>query len=309
MAEITSAALDEGAPTEGETGLARRDWRPYLLLLAPVAFTTLLVIGPLLSMLRMSLYARTSLRVFDPGTLTLGNYLNFFTSKASLKVAWGTIFYSLEVTAITLVLGYPVAYFLMRTRSRWRPLLFAIVVMPFMVSLVVSAYGWLLLLGLNGPVNWLLTKLPFISEPVKLANTSTGAIIAMGFNYTSYQILPLISSLGSIDRDWEHASASLGAHPTQTFFRVILPLSMPGVVSGCSMVLILTMTSFIAPRMIGGPQMAMLGVDIYNNMLIYLNWPQASAIGFILMAATVALYLVVAVGLRSEHMERERGSR
>ncbi len=302
-----SANQPVGVPAPPQT--ASRDWRPYLLLLLPVAFTTVLVIGPLWGMLRMSLYARTSLQVYDPGTLTLQHYLSFFTSRASLRVAWATIVYAVEVTAITLVLGYPVAYFLTRTRSRWRPFLFAVTVMPFMVSLVVSAYGWLLLLGTNGPINWLLTRLPFVAGPLKLANTSTGAIIAMGFNYTSYQILPLISALSSLQPEWEEASASLGAHPAQTFVRVVWPLSLPGVISGCSMVLILTMTSFIAPRMVGGPQMPMLGVDIYNNMLIYLNWPQASAIGFVLMIATTAVYLLVALGLRSEHVERERSAR
>jgi putative spermidine/putrescine transport system permease protein len=282
--------------------------RPYLLALPAFLFTLALVALPLLAMARMSFYNRTSLTVYDPETFTLKNYASFAGSGYLMETTLQTIAYALIVTIASLILAYPVAYYLARTRSRWRPVLFAIVIMPFMLSLVVSAYGWLLLLGLNGPLNYFLTKLPFIREPLQLANRPIGGLIAMTVNFIPYHVLPLLSALRSIDTHLEEASSSLGASPVQTFFRVVLPLSAPGVLSGCVLVMILGLTAFVAPRMVGGQQMSMLGVEIYQNMIVYLNWPQAAAIGFVLTAITILAFLLLARGLRSEHLEQERGT-
>ena len=282
---------------------------PYVLLLPAVLFTVLTIIVPLWTMLRMSFYGRTSLRVFDPGTLTLANYGAFFGSRYLLEIAGQTVGYALLVTLLSLVLGYPVAYFLARTRSRWRPLLLAVVVMPYMVSLVVSAYGWLLLLGLQGPVNWFLLQLTLVAEPVRIANTPLGGLIAMTVNFIPYQVLPLVAVLTAVDRELEEASASLGADPIQTFRRVVLPLSLPGVLAGSALVLILGLTAFVAPRMVGGPRMAMLGVEIYENMITHLHWPRAAAIGCVLTVMTASLYLGLSglFGARREAEERRAG--
>lgn len=293
---------------EETLGPARRDLRPYLLALPAVAFTAFMIVAPLATMLRMSFYSRSSLVVFDPGSFTFNNYLTFFASRGLLQTTAETIGYAAVATLGSLIMGYPVAYFLVRTRSRWRPVLFAMVVLPFMVSLVVNAYGWLLILGNNGPLNWLLQQLHLVDEPIKLANTPTGGLIAMTVNYVPFQVLPLISSLRSIDPDLEQASSSLGASPIQTFFKVVLPLSVPGIVSGCVLVTTLGLTAFVAPRMVGGSKMSMLGVEIYSNMIVYLNWPQAAAIGFVLTGLTIACFLLTTRLLRPQHIERERGA-
>ncbi|MBI4013261.1 MAG: ABC transporter permease [Candidatus Rokubacteria bacterium] len=282
---------------------------PYLLVLPAALFTALLTVVPLWTMLRMSLYARTSLRVFDPGTLTLDHYLAFFGSRHLPETAGRTVGYALAVTLLSLVLAYPVAYHLARTRSRWRPAVLAIVVMPYMVSLVVSAYGWLLLLGLQGPVNWLLVRLALVAEPVRIANTPLGGLIAMTVNFIPYQVLPLMAALTAVDRDLEEASASLGANPIQTFRMIVLPLSLPGMLAGCALVLILGLTAFVAPRMVGGPRMTMLGVEIYDNMTTYLNWPRAAAVGVLLTLITGFLYWALSALLRARHLELERQAR
>ncbi len=285
------------------------DPRPYLLLLPAVLFTAFMVVVPMLSMLRMSFYRRTGLVVFDAGSFTFDNYFKFFKSGYLLEITAQTVAYATIVTVASLVLGYSVAYFLVRTQSRWRSILFAIVVMPFMVSLAVSAYGWLLLLGLTGPINWLLMKLPFVTEPIKMADEPIGGLIAMTINFIPFQVLPLISSLRSVDSHLEEASSNLGASPVQTFLRVILPLSMPGILSGCVLVMTLGLTAFVAPRMVGGSRMSMLGVEIYSNMIVYLNWPQAAAIGFVLTLITMGFYWLVSKALRSRHLEQERRGR
>lgn len=279
---------------------------PYLLSVPAVLFTLLLTVVPVWTMVRMSLYARTSLRVFDPGTLTLEHYATFLGSGYLLGVAGRTVAYAVTVTGVSLALGYPVAYYLARARSRWRAVVLAVVVMPYMVSLVVSAYGWLLLLGLRGPVNWLLLQLGVVAEPVRMASTPLGGLIAMTVNFIPYQVLPLMAALAAVDRQLEEASASLGATPLQTFRRVVLPLSLPGMLAGCALVLILALTAFVAPRMVGGPRMTMLGVEIYDDMVTHLHWPRAAAIGVLLTLVTTLLSWLLAALLRARHLEEER---
>jgi putative spermidine/putrescine transport system permease protein len=282
---------------------------PYVLVLPSVLFTVLLTLVPLWIMVRTSLYARTSLRVFDPGTLTLDNFATLFGSRYLLEVAGRTVAYALAVMVLSLVLAFPVAYHLARTRSRWRPVLLAIVVMPYVVSLVVSAYGWLLLLGLRGPVNWLLVELAVVAEPIRIAGTPLGGLIAMTVNFIPYQVLPLMAALTAVDRELEEASASLGASPVETFRRIVLPLSRPGMLAGCALVLILGLTAFVAPRMVGGPRMTMLGVEIYENMMTHLHWPRAAAIGIVLTLMTGVLSWLVTALLGARHLEWERQGR
>ena len=283
---------------------ARR--RIVWLLVAPAV---ILVLGyitvPMIYMVRMSFYVRERLEVYQPGTFTIDNYTRFADSFL-LRTTFDTLWYSAVILAATLLLGYPVAYMLTRTRSKWRPLLLAMVIAPFMISVAVSAYGWLTLLSGQGPINWVLKMFPFWPDGVRMANTPTGGLIAMSVSFIPFMVLPLVSSLSSVDRDLEEASTNLGANPIQTFFRVVFPLSIPGVMGGSALVSIIALTSFVTPRVVGGPGMSMLGVDVYNNTVVYLNWPQGAAVGIVLTAMVVLVFLLLGKTLRSQFLEEER---
>ncbi|MBI2847532.1 MAG: ABC transporter permease [Chloroflexi bacterium] len=281
---------------------------PGLLVLPSLIVLLVFVIIPLVFMFRYSFYRHGYLVVMEPA-FTFENYIRFFTTVFYLEVAAKTLGYALIVTVASLIMGYPVAYFLSRSRTRFRPLLMAIVIVPFTLSLVVSAYGWLALLSQNGIINWFLTKIPFVDEPIKLAYTPRGALIAMSVNFIPYQVLALLSAISNIGRDLEEASYNLGANRRQTFFKVLLPLSYPGILSGCTLVFVLGLTAFIAPRLVGGASMIMLGNLVYDNMIVYLNWPFAAALGFMLLGATMAVFFISNRLLRLEFIERERGLR
>jgi putative spermidine/putrescine transport system permease protein len=180
------------------------------------------------------------------------------------------------------------------------------VIAPFMISVAVSAYGWLTLLSGNGPINWVLKMFPFWPDGVRMANTPLGGLIAMSVTFIPFMVLPLVSSLSSIDRNLEEASTNLGANPVQTFFRVVFPLSLPGLMGGSVLVIIIALTSFVTPRIVGGPGMSMLGVDIYNNTIVYLNWPQGAAVGIVLTVVVVLVFLLLGQTLRSQFLEEER---
>lgn len=283
---------------------ARR--RIVWLLVAPAVILVLgYVTVPMIYMVRMSFYVRERLEVYQPGTFTIDNYTRFADSFL-LRTTFDTLWYSAVILAATLLLGYPVAYMLTRTRSKWRPLLLAMVIAPFMISVAVSAYGWLTLLSGQGPVNWVLKMFPFLPDGVRMANTPMGGLIAMSASFIPFMVLPLVSSLSSVDRDLEEASTNLGANPIQTFFRVVFPLSLPGVMGGSALVSIIALTSFVTPRVVGGPGMSMLGVDVYNNTVVYLNWPQGAAVGIVLTAMVVLVFLLLGKTLRSKFLEEER---
>ena len=308
MAETTpvtkgvNGTLASLGPKVGSWARRRIVW----LLVAPAV---ILVLGyitvPMIYMVRMSFYVRERLEVYQPGTFTIANYTRFADSFL-LRTTFDTLWYSGAILAATLLLGYPVAYMLTRTRSKWRPLLLAMVIAPFMISVAVSAYGWLTLLSGQGPVNWVLKMFPFLPDGVRMANTPMGGLIAMSASFIPFMVLPLVSSLSSVDRDLEEASANLGANPIQTFFRVVFPLSLPGVMGGSALVSIIALTSFVTPRVVGGPGMSMLGVDVYNNTVVYLNWPQGAAVGIVLTVMVVLVFLLLGKTLRSQFLEEER---
>jgi putative spermidine/putrescine transport system permease protein len=308
MAETTPVTKGVNG-TLASLGARVGSWARRRIVWLLVAPAVILVLGyitvPMIYMVRMSFYVRERLEVYQPGTFTIANYTRFADSFL-LRTTFDTLWYSAVILAATLLLGYPVAYMLTRTRSKWRPLLLAMVIAPFMISVAVSAYGWLTLLSGQGPVNWVLKMFPFLPDGVRMANTPMGGLIAMSASFIPFMVLPLVSSLSSVDRDLEEASTNLGANPIQTFFRVVFPLSLPGVMGGSALVSIIALTSFVTPRVVGGPGMSMLGVDVYNNTVVYLNWPQGAAVGIVLTVMVVLVFLLLGKTLRSQFLEEER---
>ena len=185
-------------------------------------------------------------------TDNLTYYTKFFTDPFYLKIFKNTLMLALKTTIVTLLLGYPSAYFIARTKSRVKSFLLIATIFPFLVSAVIRAYGWMVILGSSGLLNQVLLKFGIIETPLSIMYTETSVMIGMAQLLLPYMILAITSVIQSIDKNVENAAKSLGANPIQTFVKVTLPLSAPGVISGCILVFTMGMTSYITPQLLGG---------------------------------------------------------
>ena len=216
------------------------------------------------------------------------DFTEFFTDPFYLDILWTTIRVSLVSTAVSLLLGYPTAYYMARTTSRLKQAMVIVILFPFLVSAVVRSYGWMVILGTNGLLNQLLLGLGLISEPLKLLNTEAAVIIGMIHLLIPYMILSLVGVLQSIDPNVEYAAYSLGASPMTTFRKVVFPLSTPGIISGCVLVFTMSMTSYVTPKLLGGSKFRMMATMVVQEINVNFDWGAASALSYILLAVILA---------------------
>ena len=277
---------------------ARRGWA----LLAP-ALVLLLVafLAP------VGLMVPTSFRPYVPlvgitSGFTAGHYAKLLTDAYYLEIIGRTLALGLLVTLLTLVIGYPVAFFLARSTSRWRSWLTILVVFPLLLNLVVRTFGWIALLAQNGLVNQALQALGLVDTPVKLIFNFAGLLIGLTHIFLPFMILVLIGAIQNIPRDVEDAARVLGASWTSTFVRVTLPLSAPGILSGGILVFVLTISALVTPRLLGGPTYRVMSTLIYDEFLQRLNWPAGSAQALALTVIVLVLILV------SSRLARGRGA-
>ncbi|WP_374444037.1 ABC transporter permease [Stella sp.] len=276
--------------TEDAAGGRRRSVAPALVGPATILVAFVLVVP-------MAILFRYSLNQFVPGqfmveAVTGANYVKFFTDSYYLNVLWTTVQVAVACTVISLTLAFPVAYFLARTTSRFKSMLVILAVFPLMVGNVVRAAGWMVVLGNEGVVNAVLRWVGLTAEPIKLLYTPTAVVIGIIAVVLPYMILTLQSVLEGIDYSVEEAALNLGAGPSTTFFRIVLPLAMPGVVAGTVLVFILCMNAYATPVLLGGPQFKMMAPALYDQIARSTNWPFGAALAFVLMATTLTLTIV-----------------
>ena len=236
------------------------------------------------------------------------DFTEFFTDPFYLDILWTTIRVSLVSTAVSLLLGYPTAYYMARTTSRLKQAMVIVILFPFLVSAVVRSYGWMVILGTNGLLNQLLLGLGLISEPLKLLNTEAAVIIGMIHLLIPYMILSLVGVLQSIDPNVEYAAYSLGASPMTTFRKVVFPLSTPGIISGCVLVFTMSMTSYVTPKLLGGSKFRMMATMVVQEINVNFDWGAASAISYILLAVILAVQVVVVL-VTGRYMKRMGGGK
>lgn len=234
------------------------------------------------------------LSIFDGSALSLVHYRRMLENPSYLNVFLVTFGSSLAVTAICVVLGYPVAYLLSQLSGRAAGLLMIAVIMPFWTSLLVRTYAWLVLLQRRGLVNTWLIDLGVIDEPLRLVHNLTGTIIGMTHIMLPFMILPLYACIRAIDSDWIRAAESLGARPLLAFWRVFFPLSIPGLAAGVVLVFILCLGFYITPELLGGGRIVTVSMKIRENTSIYVDWGAASALGVVLLVVTLAIFAVAA---------------
>ncbi len=226
------------------------------------------------------------------GTPTLENYARL-TGETYVAAFVTTFKISLAVTAICVALGYPLSYWLSRMSDRAAMIGMICVLLPFWTSVLVRTYAWLVLLQRNGLINNTLIWLGVIDEPLQLAHNLTGSIIGMVHIMLPFLVLPLYASMKAIDGDLVRAAVGLGSSPTEAFWRIFAPMSLPGLFAGVILVFVLSLGFFVTPALLGGGRVQMLAQRIESTVTLYTNWGAASALGVALLVMALALIWLV----------------
>jgi putative spermidine/putrescine transport system permease protein len=224
---------------------------------------------------------------------SLANYEKALTDGLYVRVLLDTLLIAAYVSAICLVLGYPVAYLLAVTPGRWAAIGLAFVLLPFWTSILVRTYGWMVLLGRNGIINRALLDSGLVSAPLPLLNNMTGVLIGMVHVLLPYMIFPLYAVMRRMDPALAAAAEGLGAPGWQVFRRIYFPLTLPGVLAGVTLVYVLSIGFFITPALLGGGKVAMMAVLIEHQVRTFLNWGFASALSAVLLVATLLVYVLL----------------
>lgn len=224
--------------------------------------------------------------------LTLDNYVRLFSRPLYLWILYRTLAISLGVTAICLVLGYPMAFWLTRVKGTAFTAAIACIFLPLWTSVLARIYAWAFLLQKTGLVNWALLKLHIVSAPLNLLYTDAAVVIVMTHVLLPFMILPIYSVINSIPSDLSRAAQSLGAGVLSEFRHILLPLSLPGVLAGSVMVFVIATGYFIVPALLGGPRTLMISTLINEQIMSVLNWSFGAAIGTLLLVV-VAVMLAV----------------
>jgi putative spermidine/putrescine transport system permease protein len=224
---------------------------------------------------------------------TLENYRRIWSEDIYWRSFALTFQISLLVTLLALLLGYPIAYAASIAPKRWDIIILALVVLPFWTSVLVRAYAWLALLQRTGVINQLLRQLGVIDEPLALVHNTFGTVVATLHILLPFMVLPLYATMQQIPRDLMQAGASLGAGPMLTFWRIFLPLSLPGVLAGSTLVFVLALGFYITPELLGGGRTIMISMLVSRNVELYDQWGAASAVGVVLLVAVGAIFFAV----------------
>jgi putative spermidine/putrescine transport system permease protein len=250
----------------------RERWGLFALVLPAAAFVVALLAVPLAWLFWQSITDQA-------GALTLANYTRIFTEEGTLATFQRTFGASLIVTGICVVLGYPIALLAAVSRPRTATMIMVLVLIPFWTSVLVRTYAWLVLLQRTGLVNQFLTWAGLIEAPLPLVHNLAGSII----------VLTLYSSLTQIAPELGRAAASLGATPGRVFRTVIFPLSLPGLLAGGVFVFVLSLGFYITPELLGGGRTVMVSMLVQRNIDLYFQFGSASAVAFVLLAATLLI--------------------
>jgi spermidine/putrescine transport system permease protein len=276
-------------------GIVRRRDLRALLVIPGALWLLAFAVAPLAILVAMSFWTSS---IFGTTTdLTLDNYRVIIDDPVYAQVLLQTLRIALTVTVLSLVLGYPMAYFIASLDGPKRSLFLVLLFLPFWSSYVVRTFVWLPMLGRTGLVNAVLIEIGLIREPLDWLLYNEGAThLGLVYVYTLFMTLPIYLSLDRIDRNLIEAAADLGAGPVRTFWRVTVPLSMPGVLSGCVMVFLLACGAYVTPQLLGGTSGMMFGNVIAPQYTVTNNWALGAALSVVLVL--VVFLCLVVIGRR-----------
>jgi spermidine/putrescine transport system permease protein len=234
----------------------------------------------------------------------LHNYLNFFEEPIYWLTFVRTAIYAIIATLLTLVLAFPVAFFLAKVvRPRFQGVLFVLIMLSFWVSELVRTYGWMLLLRESGIVNHLLVSLGILPRGVEMLYNDAAILLGLVYGSVLFMVVPIYAVLDSLDDSYVEAAYDLGANGWTVLRRIVVPYAMPGIMSGCIIVFMLTLGNYLIPTLLGGKNSLWFTEQIYNQFIRRLNWEQGSAFGFLLLGLSS---LIVWAGLKLTGQELKR---
>lgn len=265
-----------------------------ILLFAPFAlWIVLLIIVPHMGMVVLSLREKIAPRVYEFG---LGNYIDFIHE----PIYWNTLLrtgsMSLLVTALALIIGFPIAYYIAKIAgNRSRGALFLLCLVPLWVSDLIRAFGWILLLRETGILSTFLQWSGMATGPIEFLYNDVTVIVGLVYTVILFMIVPLVSTLDGMDDAMIEAGYNLGGSGFTVLRKIIIPYAMPGIVSGCIVVFMLTAGSYLTPILLGGKNSSWFTEQIYDQFITRFNWESGAAFGFLLLAFTS---LVIWLGLK-----------
>lgn len=255
----------------------------YYLILPGLAFLTAFMVIPILLTVGSTFV--------QDGSFTLGGYWHFFKDPYFLKILLTTLQVSVVTTLLCVVIGFPVAYYISKLPLRGKSVLLALAIFPLLTSSVVRSFSWMILLGKRGLVNNTLMAVGLIQEPLDILYTPTAMIIGLVHLFLPLILITLVGVMENIDPDVVKAAESLGASKFTAFRKVIVPLSIPGLIIGSILVFVGSLTAYTTPALLGGKQ-RVISTFLYQNAITLNDWHSASVIATIMMVIT---FVVIAL--------------
>ncbi len=279
--------------------------KTHLYLLSPLLlYFALFFFVPMFVLFVYSFWTKTTTALVP--TFTLRNYVNIFSKALYPRIIWTSVRIGLITAGICVLASYPVAYALTFKYKRLQDFALYLILISLFSSYLVRVYAWKTILGTNGLINQILITLHLIEEPVTfLLYSPTSVIITLVFILIPFTVLPVFSSLQNINLDLLEAARDLGANSAQTFFRVILPLSMPGIVSGFTFSFILAAGDYVTPQMVGGTSGLMIGRIVADQFGMIYDWPFGSALSYFTILLLILIVAFINGALRMTKLRRE----
>ncbi|ACH65745.1 spermidine/putrescine ABC transporter permease PotB [Aliivibrio fischeri] len=222
-------------------------------------------------------------------TFTMDNYLRLFDPLYA-KVLWHSFYMAIVATLICLVVGYPFAYIVAKMPERWRPFMLFLIIVPFWTNSLIRTYGLKIVLGTQGILNKSLIAMDIIDKPLRIMYTETAVMIGLVYILLPFMILPLYSAIEKLDGTYLEAARDLGANKLQTLWKIVLPLTMPGIIGGCLLVLLPALGMFYISDLLGGAKNLLIGNVIKSQVLNARDWPFGAATS---IALTLAMALML----------------
>ncbi|MCB1420035.1 MAG: ABC transporter permease subunit [Zhengella sp.] len=271
-----------------------------LVILVPYAWLLFFFLIPFLIVFKISL--STSAIAMPPYTpvfeglgtwlesarrFTIDNYLWITEDALYVKAYLSSVIIAAISTVLTLLIGFPLAYGMARAPQGLRPTLLMLVILPFWTSFLIRVYAWIGILKPEGLLNQFLMALGVISEPLQILNTHTAIFIGIVYSYLPFMVLPIYSTLEKMDYSLIEAAQDLGCPPVTAFWKITLPLAIPGILAGCLLVFIPAVGEFVIPDLLGGSRTLMIGKTLWSEFFNNRDWPLASAVAIILLLLLV----------------------
>lgn len=251
---------------------------PYFFLLPGIVLLLFFLFVPLLSVLWPTVF---------PSGFSLDAYISFFTDEYYQEILIRTIRIALTTAIICILLGVPTAYFISRCSKRWKGILIAISIFPLLTNSVVRAFAWINILGKNGIINQILVGIGIVDEPISMLYTEFSVLVGTIYLFLPTMIMTLVGVMDQIDNDMMEAAESLGASRLKAFFRIVLPMSVPGILTGAVLVFTGALTAYTTPQLLGGNSSLVLATLIYQRAMTLNDWTGAGVIAAVMIIITL----------------------